>query len=84
VWPIAIRYTDGGRPTDAAAFVGEMGLFTSLAKILLARDLEIRITVLPAIPVQEHGNRHAVARAARGAIARALGLAGEEREAPRA
>jgi 1-acyl-sn-glycerol-3-phosphate acyltransferase len=84
VWPIAIRYSDGGRPTDAAAFVGEMGLFTSLAKILLARDLEIRITVLPAIPVQEHGNRHAVARAAREAIARALGLAGEEREAPRA
>jgi hypothetical protein len=84
VWPIAIRYSDGGQPTDAAAFVGEMGLFTSLAKILLARDLEIRITVLPAIPVQEHGNRHAVARAAREAIARALGLAGEEREAPRA
>jgi hypothetical protein len=46
VWPIAIRYTDGGRPTDAAAFIGEMGLFTSLGKILAARDLEIRITVL--------------------------------------
>jgi 1-acyl-sn-glycerol-3-phosphate acyltransferase len=82
VWPIAIRYTDGGRPTDAAAFIGEMGLFTSLAKILLARDLEIRITVLPAIPVEVHGNRHAVARAAREAIARALGLASDERGTP--
>jgi 1-acyl-sn-glycerol-3-phosphate acyltransferase len=84
VWPIAIRYTDGGRPTDAAAFVGEMGLFTSLGKILAARDLEIRITVLPAIPVEVHGNRHALARAAREAIAGVLGLESDQREAPRA
>jgi hypothetical protein len=81
VWPIVIRYTDGGRPTDAAAFIGEMGLFTSLAKILGARDLEIRITVLPAIAVAAHGNRHAVARAAREAIAGELGVAIEERRA---
>jgi hypothetical protein len=81
VWPIAIRYTDGGVPTDAAAFIGEMGLVTSLAKILAARDLVIRITVLPAIPVEVHGNRHAVARAAREAIARALEVAVEQREA---
>jgi 1-acyl-sn-glycerol-3-phosphate acyltransferase len=81
VWPIVIRYTDGGRPTDAAAFIGEMGLLTSLAKILGARDLEIRITVLPAIAVAAHGNRHAVARAARDAIAGELGVAIEERRA---
>ena len=84
VWPIAIRYTDGGRPTDAAAFIGEMGLLTSLAKILAARDLEIRITVLPAIPVEVHGNRHAVARAAREAIAEALGVGKDERETAKA
>ena len=81
VWPIAIRYTDGGRPTDAAAFIGDMGLVTSLVKILTARDLAIRITVLPAIPVEQHGNRHAVGRAAREAIAGALGAAAGEREA---
>ncbi|HET9025113.1 MAG TPA: 1-acyl-sn-glycerol-3-phosphate acyltransferase [Burkholderiaceae bacterium] len=80
VWPIAIRYTDGGRPTDAAAFIGDMGLITSLVKILTARDLAIRITVLPAIPVEEHGNRHAVGRAAREAIAGALGVTAGERE----
>jgi 1-acyl-sn-glycerol-3-phosphate acyltransferase len=79
VWPIGIRYTDGGEPTDAAAFIGEMDLVTSLVKVLTARDLAIRITVLPAIPVEHHGNRHAVARAARAAIADALGIAIEER-----
>jgi 1-acyl-sn-glycerol-3-phosphate acyltransferase len=84
MWPIAIRYTDGGRRTDAAAFIGEMGLFTSLGKILAAHDLEIRITVLPAIPVEAHGNRHAVARAARAAIAEALGVAKDERETAKA
>jgi 1-acyl-sn-glycerol-3-phosphate acyltransferase len=77
VWPIAIRYTEGGRPTDAAALIGEMGLLTSLGRILVARDLAILVTVLPPIEVKEHGNRHTVARKARDAIARALGLATE-------
>jgi 1-acyl-sn-glycerol-3-phosphate acyltransferase len=82
VWPLAIRYTNGGAPTDAAAFIGEMGLVTSLARILTARDLTVHITVLPPIEVVAHGNRHAVARAAREAIARALGLpAGHRSEA---
>jgi 1-acyl-sn-glycerol-3-phosphate acyltransferase len=80
VWPIVIRYTDAGAPTAAAAFIGEMGLITSLVNILTAGDLAIRITVLPAIPVEEHGNRHAVGRAARAAIAEALGVAEEVRE----
>jgi 1-acyl-sn-glycerol-3-phosphate acyltransferase len=80
VWPVAIRYTDSGVPTDAAAFVGDMGLLTTLARILTARDLAIRITLLPAIEVARHGNRHAVARAARAAIAEALGLATEDAE----
>jgi 1-acyl-sn-glycerol-3-phosphate acyltransferase len=80
VWPLAIRYTEGGVPTDAPAFVGDMGLLTSLARILTARDLTIRITVLPAVEAVRHGNRHAVARAARAAIAGSLGLATEETE----
>ena len=79
VWPIVIRYTDRGEPTEAAAFIGDMGLVTSLVNILTARDLAIRITVLPAIAVEQHGNRHAVARAARAAIAEELGVAAEER-----
>lgn len=80
VWPVALRYTDGGVPTAAAAFIGDMGLAESLAGILTARDLEIRITVLPPIEVELHGNRHALARAVRGAIAAELGLVATERE----
>jgi 1-acyl-sn-glycerol-3-phosphate acyltransferase len=74
VWPLAIRYLDRGVATKAAAFVGEMALVTSLANILTARDLAIHITVLPPVEVTQHGNRHAVARAARAEIAGALGM----------
>lgn len=80
VWPLALRYTEGGAPSDAAAFVGDMGLVTSLARILVARDLAIRITVLPPIEVTHLENRHAVARVARAEIAGALGL--PEHDAP--
>ncbi len=79
VWPVAIRYAEAGEPTDAAAFIGDMGLLTSLVKILTARALAIHITVLPAIEVDQHGNRHAVARAARTAIADAMGIEFEDR-----
>lgn len=74
VWPLAIRYVEGSRRSGAAAFVGDMGLLTSLGRILIARGLRIHVTVLPPIEVAEHGNRHAVAREARAAIARELGL----------
>jgi 1-acyl-sn-glycerol-3-phosphate acyltransferase len=80
VWPVVVRYTNGGAPTVAAAFIGEMGIVTSLARILVAHDLAIRVTFLPPIPVDEHGNRHAVAGAARDAIGAALGIETRERE----
>ncbi len=80
VWPLALRYLEGSRRSDAAAFVGDMGLLTSLGRILVARRLTIHITVLPPIPVTAHGNRHAVARAARSAIASELGLRDEPHE----
>lgn len=74
VWPLVVRYTNCGARSDAAAFVGDMGLLTSLARILTARELTIRITVLAPIEVTHHENRHAVARAARDEIAAELGL----------
>jgi len=80
VWPLVLRYTDRGMPSDAAAFIGDMGIVTSLVRILTTSDLTIRITVLPIIEVQQHGNRHAVARAARLAIAQALSLPAEPTE----
>jgi 1-acyl-sn-glycerol-3-phosphate acyltransferase len=81
VWPLAVRYTEGGVRSEAAPFIGEMSILDSLVRTLTARDLTIHITVLPVIEVTLHENRHAVARAARSAIAEVLGLTEDEREA---
>jgi 1-acyl-sn-glycerol-3-phosphate acyltransferase len=74
IWPVAVRYLEDGKRSTAAAFIGEMGLVTSLARILVARRLVIEVAFLPPIVVGEGANRHAIARAARAAIAQQLGL----------
>ncbi|MGZ9076312.1 MAG: lysophospholipid acyltransferase family protein, partial [Burkholderiaceae bacterium] len=77
IWPVAIRYTERGKRSAAAAFIGEMGLFTSLAQVLVADQLIVEVAVLPPVSASETANRHGVARAARAAIARELGLESE-------
>jgi 1-acyl-sn-glycerol-3-phosphate acyltransferase len=74
VWPVALRYTDCGTPTTGPAFIGDMGLVTSLARILTARDLAVEVALLDELSTAEHPNRHALARAAHEAIAAALGI----------
>ena len=77
IWPVALRYTERGKRSAAAAFIGEMGLFTSLAQILVADQLIVEVAVLPPVSACDAANRHGVARAARAAIARKLGLESE-------
>ena len=77
IWPIAIRYTERGKRSSAAAFIGEMGLFTSLARVLVADQLVVEVAVLLPISKSDTANRHAIARAARAAIAQHLGVARE-------
>ena len=77
IWPVAIRYTERGKRSSAAAFIGEMGLFTSLAQILVADQLMVEVAVLQPVSTSDAANRHGVARAARAAIARKLGLESE-------
>lgn len=79
IWPIAIRYTERGKRSAAAAFIGEMGLMTSLARVLLAHRLVVEVAVLPPILKADAADRHAIARAARAAIARHLGFESEAR-----
>ena len=74
IWPIALRYTEQGQRSAAAAFIGEMGILTSLAQILVARELVVQVAVLPPILPSDALDRHAMARAARTAIAQHLGL----------
>ncbi len=72
IWPIAIRYTERGERSLAAAFIGEMGILTSLARVLVARQLMIEVTVLAPITIAGARDRHTIARAARSAIAKHL------------
>lgn len=72
VWPFALRYMEGGSPSSAVAFVGDMSFATSLIRILSARGVTVHITRLAPIEVTLHENRHAVARAAYAGIAAAL------------
>ena len=74
VWPVGMRYRERGKFSDAAAFVGEMGLVTSLAKVLVADDLEIEVAFLPALDAAAHENRHTLARAAHAALSAHFGL----------
>ncbi len=74
IWPLAIRYTERGKRSAAAAFIGEMGLFTSLAQILVADQLIVEVAVLPPVSTSEAADRHSIARAARAAIAQKLGF----------
>ena len=83
IWPIAIRYTERGKRSSAAAFIGEMGLFTSLARVLVADQLVVEVAVLAPILNSDAANRHAIARAARAAIAQHLGITDEPPTADR-
>jgi 1-acyl-sn-glycerol-3-phosphate acyltransferase len=76
VWPVALRYTQRGRPSLAPAFIGETTLVESMWRIVTARALEVEVAFLAPVPTDDgaHPTRHHVALAARAAIARHLGL----------
>lgn len=73
VWPVGLRYTERGAVSDAAAFIGEMGLVTSLAKVLVADRMEIEVAILPPLDAAAHANRHTIARAAHAALSAHFG-----------
>lgn len=68
VWPVVLRYTQRGEFSDAAAFVGELTLAGSLAKVLTTRSLEIEVAFLTPLDAAAYDNRHALARDAREAM----------------
>lgn len=73
-WPVALRYTQRGVRSDAAAFVGETTLVTSLARILVARGLEIEVALLAPLSGAEHRSRHDLARAVQAELSTHLGV----------
>jgi hypothetical protein len=74
IWPVALRYTLRGAQTAAAAFIGEMGLVTSLWNILVAPGIVIEIAYLAPLQVTPDRTRHHLARHARAEIATHLGF----------
>jgi 1-acyl-sn-glycerol-3-phosphate acyltransferase len=71
VWPVALRYTEDGRPSRAAAFIGDDTLARSIWNILTARRLAIEVALLDPVAAdgETHPTRHHVAQAARERIA---------------
>jgi len=73
-WPVALRYTEDGAPSTAAAFIGEMSIVASLWNIVVARRLQIEVVFLEPVPTAGDRNRHHVAEAAAERIAAWLGV----------
>lgn len=75
VQPVALRYLDAaGRPTDAAAFIGDMTIADSLRRILPQRRIVAELTFCT--PLYARGRqRRELAGRAREVIADSLGLA---------
>lgn len=71
-WPVAVRYTEDGAPSTAAAFIGEMSIVASLWRILLARRLQVEVAFLEPVPTAGERNRHHVAEAAAERVAARL------------
>ena len=81
IYPVAIRYTrtDGSLCVEAD-YEGEKNLLQSLLQLVTQRQVELRLQFLPPIAVAGM-DRRALADAAAGAIATALGLAAPSRRA---
>ncbi|MCU0952191.1 MAG: 1-acyl-sn-glycerol-3-phosphate acyltransferase [Burkholderiaceae bacterium] len=80
VWPVALRYTQRGVPSQAAAFIGEMTLVESMWRIVSAWGLELEVAFLPPVATaaadgQPAPTRHQIAQAARASIGAHLGVA---------
>jgi 1-acyl-sn-glycerol-3-phosphate acyltransferase len=68
-WPVALRYTANGKPSTAAAFIGEMSIAASLWNVLLARGLQVEVAFLEPVPTAGDRNRHHIAEVAAERIA---------------
>jgi 1-acyl-sn-glycerol-3-phosphate acyltransferase len=73
VVPLSLEYLQDGRPSPAAAFIGDMTLVASMWRIVIAPRLTVRLRWLPSIATAGQ-TRQAVARLAQAAIHTALAL----------
>ncbi|MBK0867589.1 MAG: 1-acyl-sn-glycerol-3-phosphate acyltransferase [Saccharopolyspora sp.] len=69
VQPVALRFSAGGRPTTAAAFVGEATLLESVLAVARVRDLVVELSLLPEMDAAAVGDRRELARRTERAVA---------------
>lgn len=75
VVPVLIRYTDGqGKPSQAAAYVGDTSLWECVRSILKATGLMVRVDFLPVVATRGSDRRH-LAHHSHQLISHALGEA---------
>lgn len=77
VRPMALRYTQGGVRSEAAAYTGGIHLLRSLWRIMMAPRLTVEVHWLPALSAGGL-RRHVLAQQAREAVAQALEIRLEE------
>ena len=82
IWPVAVRYTEAGRPSTAPAYVGEATLMQTMWRIVTTRDLQVEVALLPALS-PAGATRHGLTEGARQAIAAHLGVEASPRRRPR-
>lgn len=79
VVPVVLRYMSGDTVTTAPAYVGDVGLFECLWKVVNTPDLKIIVKVLPAITGDD---RRELCKAASAAMSAAIGTADPLAEKP--
>lgn len=70
VQPVALSYFEYAAPTALPAFVGDTTLLRSLFRVVTARNITVRLTILPPIPPT--GTRKSLTTTAESAITSAL------------
>ena len=72
VAPVALRYSAGGDPTTAVAFVGEESLLASIGRVIRTSGVRVSLTTHPALHPAAGASRHTLARTAAAVVATPL------------
>lgn len=73
VYPLAVSYSKGGKPSQLASYVGDTSLFGSFWQLASSIGLTANLHYCPIIPAAQYADRTALTKATEEAVSRALG-----------
>jgi len=73
-WPVALRYTEAGAPSTAAALIDDISMAKSLWQIMVARRLQIEVAFFDPVTGTGDRDRHHIAEEAGERVAAWLGV----------